>query len=52
MISEDKINKVRHCRKLILYHDKELWSKKGVSGNFHNPMGSFNGAKQSEFIGR
>ena len=51
VISEDKINIIKHCRKSILCHDEELWIKKDVSGNFDNPMGSFNGAILSEFIG-
>ena len=42
VISEDNINIIKHCGKSILYHNEELWIKKGVSGNFDNPMGSLN----------
>ena len=51
MISEDKTNIIKHYCKSILYHNEELWMKKGVSGNFDNPMGSFNRAKFSELWG-
>ena len=49
VISEDNI--IKHCHKSILYHNEELWIKKGVRGNFDNPMGSFDGTRLSEFIG-
>ena len=51
MISEDKINIIKHCRKSKLYHNVELWIKKGVSSNFDNLIGSFDGAQLFEFIG-
>ena len=50
LILEDKINIIKHCCKSILYHNEELWIKKGDSDNFGNPIGSFDGAKLSEFI--
>ena len=40
-ISEGKMNIIKHCYKSLLYHNEELWVKKGVSGNFDNPMGSY-----------
>ena len=50
VISVDKINIIKYCRKSILYHNEELWIKKGVSGNFENLMSSFDRAKLSEII--
>ena len=50
MISEDKISIIKHCRKSILYHNEELWIKKGAYSNFDNPIGSFFGTELSEFI--
>ena len=50
VISEDKIN-IKHCRKLILYHNEELWIKKGVSDNFDNPMSSFDGLRFPKLLG-
>ena len=51
VISEDKINIIKHCRKSILYHNEELKTKKSVIGNIDNPMRSLDGVKLSEFIG-
>ena len=51
VISEDKTNIIKHCHKSIQYQNEELWIKKDVCGNFDNPMGSFDRAKLSQFIG-
>ena len=51
LILEDKINITKHCPKSLLYHNEDLWIKKGVSSNFDNHMGSFDGVYLSEFIG-
>ena len=45
------MNIIKHCCTSILYHIEELWIKKGVSGNFDNPMGSYDSAKISELVG-
>ena len=49
-IPEDKMNIIKHCRKSLLYHNEEISIKKGVSGNFDNPMGSYDSAKTSEWV--
>ena len=51
VISVDKSNIIKYWHKSILYHNEELWIKKGASGNFDNPMGSFDGAILSALIG-
>ena len=33
-----------------MYHNNELWIKKGVSGNFVNPMGFYDSAMISELV--
>ena len=38
LISEDK-----HCRKSLMYYNGALGVKKGVSVNFDNPMGAYEG---------
>ena len=45
------MNIIKHCWKSLLYHNEELWIKKGVSGNFDNSMGSYDSAKISELVG-
>ena len=50
-IPEDKIMIIRHCRKSLLYYNEDVWIKKGTSGNFDNPMGSYDGAEVCEIIG-
>ena len=45
------MNIIKHCCKSLLYHNEELWIKKGVSGNFDNPMGSYDSANISELVG-
>ena len=49
-ISEDKMNIIKHCHKWLLYHNEELWIKKGVNRNFDNPMGSYDLDKISELV--
>ena len=34
-----------------MYHKEDLWIKKELSGNFNNPIGSFDGAKLCDVIG-
>ena len=48
MISEDKINSIKHCPKSLRYHNEELSIKKDVNSKFDNFMGSFDGAKLSD----
>ena len=50
-IPEDKMNIIKYCCKSLLYHNEELWIEKGVSGNFDNPVGSYDSAKISELTG-
>ena len=40
LIPRDEINIIKPCCKLLLYHNEDLWIKKGVS-NFGSLMGSF-----------
>ena len=49
-ISEDKMNIIKYCRMSLLYHNEELWIKKGVSGNFHNPLDSYDSAEMLELV--
>ena len=44
LIPEDKIYNIKHYRESLLYHNEDLWIKKGVSCNFDNTMGAFDGA--------
>ena len=42
LISEDKIKIIKHCWKSLLYYDEVLWiKKKGVNGNFDNPIEAY-----------
>ena len=50
VISEEKINIIKNCFKSILYHE-ELWIKESVMRNFDHPMGYFDVAPLSHFIG-
>ena len=50
LILEDKIKIIKHCRKSLLYYNEGVWIKKGVSGNFNNPMGEFDGSKICELV--
>ena len=47
----DKIEVIKHCCKTLLYYDDSIWIKKGASGNFDTPMGSFDGAEICELVG-
>ena len=51
LISEEKINIIKHCHKSLLYHYKGLWFKKGDSGNFDKPIDSFDGTELCELVG-
>ena len=44
------MNVIKHCRKSLLYHNEELWIKKGVSGNFNDPMDSYDSVEISEVV--
>lgn len=50
-ISNDKMDLIRHCRKSLLFHNDELWIKKGDKDNFDNPMGAYDGAEVCELVG-
>ena len=50
LIPEDKINIFKHCHKLLLYLNEDLWIKKG-SCNFNNLISSFDGAQLCKLIG-
>ena len=48
----NNLDKNKYIREFyLLYHNEELWIKNGVSGNFDNPMGSYDLVKKSELVG-
>ena len=49
-IPDEKIQLIHHCRKSILYHNNEIWIKKGAN-NYDVAMGSYNGAEICEIVG-
>lgn len=49
--STDDLNLISHCRKSLLYKDKESWKKKTISNSFDVTMGSYDGAEVCELVG-
>ena len=43
-ISKDEIKIIKYWRKSLQYYNEGLCIKKGVSGDFDNPMGAFDGS--------
>ena len=50
-INDENIAIIKHCRKTVLFHDNELWVKKGSNGNFDVSQGSYDGAEICELVG-
>ena len=50
-IDDTDINIILHACKTVLVHDERTWVKKGDSGLFDIPMGSFHGAEICDLIG-
>ena len=50
-IESKDIEVIFHCRKSLLYHNKEPWIKKKNEGRFDVPMGSYDGAEVCEVVG-
>ena len=50
-ISEKDIEVISHCRKSLLFHDKDPWVKKNGNANFDVAMGSNDGAEICELVG-
>ena len=51
MIPLDKVERIKHCRKTLLYYEDSIWIKKGEGGNFDTPIGAYDGAEICEFVG-
>jgi hypothetical protein len=50
-IPEETIRVIKHCRKTLLYFNKETWKKKNINDCFDVTMGSYDGAEICEFVG-
>ena len=51
VIPLDKVEIIKHCRKILLYYDDSIWIKKGEGGNFDTPIGAYDGAEICELVG-
>ena len=50
-ISDKDLQVIKHCIKLLLYHENEAWKKKNSHNCFDVMMGSYNGAEVCELAG-
>ena len=50
-ISKEDIRIIKHCRKSLLFYEKEAWKKKDTDTTFDVTMGSYDGAEACELIG-
>ena len=51
VITKKDIEVILHAHETFLFHGGKTWVKKGDSGRFDVPMGSFNGAETCELVG-
>ena len=50
VIPLDKMEIIKHCRKILLYYEDSIWIKK-EDGNFDTPIGAYDGVKICELVG-
>ena len=50
-ISDKDIRIIKHCRKLLLYHENEAWKKKNSDNCFDVTMSSYDGREVCELVG-
>ena len=50
-ISDKDIRIIKHCRKLLLYHENEAWKKKNSDNCFNVTMSSYDGREVCELVG-
>ena len=51
IITLDKVEIIKHCRKTLLYYEDSVWIKKGEGGNFDVSIGAYDGAEICELVG-